>query len=52
MAEKRTPYKMLQLDIPRYEKVEAIAKQRRIAAGGERRPTWGDIVKELIDKHL
>ena len=52
MADKRTPYKMLQLDIPRYEKVEEIARKRREAAKGALRPQWGDIVKELIDKHL
>ena len=44
-------YKAMQLDMPRYEKCEGIAKRRRMAAGkGEIRPQWTDIAKEAIDK--
>ncbi len=38
--------------VPRddYLFLEGLAKRRRVLAGGTTRPTWGDIVRDLVKK--
>ncbi len=46
---KKKKFKNVQIDVDRVVWLEGVARRERVANEGSRYPTWGDILRRLID---